>query len=178
MGNESVRQAGQYLVSRAGAQWMLTGSRGRGRVSVTSSQDWKIGFNYAVAGRSGTGQWKVKDGAWVERSTLRGPDDAVVLPALISRGLQWEAAASIERGGTVAARFEVISLDASLELAAAVNGVQSIDHCVVVLETVVGDGLSYTHYFAPHLGKVAVRKPDGWLYRLTEFRAGAMPLPE
>jgi hypothetical protein len=42
-----------------------------------------------------------------------------------------------------------------------------------VLEATTDGGDAHTHYYAPNMGKVAVMGPNGWLYRLVEFHAGA-----
>jgi hypothetical protein len=174
VGAESVRMAGQYLVSRPGTVWIFQQSKGHGRISVASAGDWKVAFNYAVVGRIGSGVWRIKDGAWLERSALRGTEDAVVLPAQVSRGAQWQSTASIERGGKGLSTFEVISLDASVEPpppAASHKGTSPvpIEHCLAVLESSDSD-VVYIHYYAPHLGKVAVQAGGEWLFRLVELR--------
>ncbi len=51
------------------------------------------------------------------------------------------------------------------------NGV-TVEHCLAVLEMPVEGGDAYTHYYAPNIGKVAVQGPEGWVYRLLEFRSG------
>ena len=51
------------------------------------------------------------------------------------------------------------------------NGM-TVEHCLAVLEMPDDGGPAYTHYYAPNLGKVAVEGPDGWVYRLVEFRSG------
>ncbi len=174
VGAESTRLAGQYLVTRPGTVWIFQQTKGRGRISVASSADWKVAFSYAVAGRSGAGVWRIKDGAWLERSALRGTEDAVVLPAQVSRGARWQSTASIERGGKGTSTFEVISLDASLQPPPPVAPEKNssplpIEHCLVVLETSEAD-VVYIHYYAPHWGKVAVQAGGEWLFRLVEMR--------
>lgn len=84
----------------------------------------------------------------------------------MSRGSSWTAPGSIERGGGPAAQYEVMALEATVELP---NGT-TVDHCLAVLETAPDGSGAWTHYYAPSLGKVAVRSPQGWLYRLVEFR--------
>jgi hypothetical protein len=165
--SEAVRLGAEYFVQKAGAAWVYQGVKGKGHVSITSFVDWRAHFTYAVAGRSGSGVWRVKDGVWLERAAGRSEHEAVVLPAIMSRGTWWTAPASIERGGGGQAHYEVVALEAVVELP---NGT-TVEHCLAVLETGEGDG-AYTHYYAPNMGKVAVRGPDGWLYRLVEFRSG------
>ncbi|MER2560383.1 MAG: hypothetical protein ABTQ32_06685, partial [Myxococcaceae bacterium] len=61
------------------------------------------------------------------------------------------------------------ALDAQVDLP---NGI-IIDHCLAVLESGLDGSAPYTHYYAPNLGKVGVRGPDDWLFRLVEFRPGS-----
>jgi hypothetical protein len=118
---------------------------------------------------SGNATWRVKEGAWLERSGLRSDHEVVLLPASMSRGTRWTAPASIERGGTKPASYEVVALEAMVELPTGLT----VEHCLAVLEMPEAGGDAFTHYYAPNVGKVAVQGPDGWLYRLVEFRSGA-----
>ncbi|MEW6434730.1 MAG: hypothetical protein AB1730_24795 [Myxococcota bacterium] len=165
--SEAARLGAEYFVQRAGAAWVYQGAKGRGRVGINSFVEWRAHFSYAVAGKSGSGVWRVKDGVWLERAAGRSEHEAVVLPARMTRGTRWTAAASIERGGGGTAQYEVVALEAVVELP---NGL-TVEHCLAVLET--GEGVGpYTHYYAPNMGKVAVDGPNGWVYRLVEFHSG------
>ena len=167
---EASRLGAEYFVQRAGAAWTYqVGSKGKGRVSITSFVDWKAQVSVSLGKASGGTAWRVKEGAWLERSGLRGEHEAVILPAVMTRGTRWQEVASIERGGYKPASFEVVALEAMVELP---NGV-TVEHCLAVLEMPAEGGDAYTHYYAPNIGKIAVQGPDGgWLYRLVEFRGG------
>lgn len=167
--SESARLGAEYFVQKAGAAWVYQGAKGRGRVGINSFVDWRAHFSYAVGGRSGSGTWRVKEGVWLERTSGRSEHEAVVLPAKMTRGTRWTAAASIERGGGGTAQYEVVALEAVVELP---NGL-SVEHCLAVLETAPDGAGAHTHYYAPNMGKVAVMGPDGWLYRLVEFHSGS-----
>lgn len=163
--NEASRLGAEYFVQRAGVSWTYELPKGKGRVSISSFVDWRAHVSVALGRWSGSSVWRVKDGVWLERSGLRGGEEAIILPATLTRGTRWVTAASMERGGKKSA-FEVIALEATVELP---NG-QSLDNCLAVLETPVEGGEGLTHYYAQNIGKVAVQGPDGWLYRLVEMR--------
>jgi hypothetical protein len=166
--SEPSRAGAEYLVQRAGAVWIYQLEKGRGRVTITEVADWRAHFSFALGARTGSGTWWVRDGVWLERTPARGDADAVVLPARVSRGTHWAGPASIERGGGRPSQFEVLSLDAMIDLPAGL----AVDHCLVVLELPAEGGEAWTHYYAPNLGKVAVRSPRDWAVRLVEFRPG------
>lgn len=164
---EPSRSGPEYLVQKAGSVWTFDGGKSRSRVEITGFSDWRSYFSYSLAGRSGSGVWMVRGGAWVERAAARGEQEAVVLPATMTRGTHWTGPASIERGGGGQANFEVVALDAIVELP---DG-SKLEQCLAVLEMGEGPG-ALTHYYAPNMGKVAVATVDGWLYRLSTFRPG------
>lgn len=167
--SEATRLGAEYFVQRAGAAWTYQLAKGKGRVTISSFVDWRAHVAISLGGRmSGSTTWRVKDGVWLERSGLRGEHEAVVLPATMTRGTRWDAPASIERGGTRPSSYEVIALEAMVELPTGLT----VEHCLAVLESAPEGGDAYTHYYAPNVGKVAVQGPDGWLYRLVEFRSG------
>jgi len=167
--SEGARLGAEYVVQRAGAHWTYQWvGGGRGRMSVDRFSEWKAFVSYSLGKASGSTVWRVRDGAWVERNASRGPGELLVLPALISVGTRWSAPASLERGGKGPATWEVLALDASVELPRGIT----VDHCLAVLETSSDGQPPFTHYFAPNMGKVAVRGPDDWVALLSEFRAG------
>jgi len=167
--SEASRLGAEYFVQKAGAAWVYQGVKGKGRVSINSFVDWRAQFSYAVAGKSGSGSWRVKEGVWLERAAGRSEHEAVLLPATMTRGTRWTAPASIERGGGGQAQYEVVALEATVETP---NGM-TVDHCLAVLETAADGSDPHTHYYAPNMGKVAVMGPAGWLYRLVEFHSGS-----
>ncbi|HEY0881482.1 MAG TPA: hypothetical protein VGD87_08125 [Archangium sp.] len=168
--NEASRLGAEYFVQRAGASWTYQLAKGKGRVSITSFVDWRAHVSVSLGGKlSGNTTWRVKEGAWLERSGLRAEHEVVVLPATMTRGTRWSAPASIERGGTTPSAYEVVALEAMVELPTGMT----VEHCLAVLEMPEAGGDAYTHYYAPNIGKVAVQGPEGWLYRLVEFRSGA-----
>jgi hypothetical protein len=167
---EATRLGAEYFIQRAGAGWTYQLQAGtKGKVSINSFAEWKAGFSYSLGKKSGSGTWRVKEGQWLERTAARADGEVVVLPAVMTRGSRWEAPASIERGSRTLAQYEVLALDAQVELPTG----GTVDDCLVVLETTLDGSAPYTHYYAPNLGKVGVRGPDDWLYRLVEFRPGA-----
>ena len=167
---EASRVAAEYFVQKPGTAWVYQLEKGRGRVTITDVSDWRAHVSFSLGKRSGTATWRLnRDGAWVERSSARGDAEAVVLPPSMAFGTRWQAMASIDRGGGRLAQFEVMALEATVELP---NG-QSVEHCLAVLETSLDGSDPHTHFYAPNLGKVAVQAPGGWLYRLLEFRSGS-----
>ncbi len=166
--SEPSRLAGEYFVQKAGATWLYAGPKNKASYKITSFVDWRAAFSFSLGKRSAAGHWRVKDGAWLEKSSARGESEVVLLPALMTRGTRWQAAASLERAKSGISQFEVLALDAQVELPTGIT----VEHCLAVLESDLEGGDPYTHYFAPNVGKVAVRGPDDWLFRLTEFRAG------
>ncbi len=166
--SEPSRLGGEYFVQRAGAAWTYQAGKGKARWSINSFTDWKAFFSFSFGKKSGSGTWRVKDGVWLERSLARTEGEAVVLPAVITVGTRWTAPPSIERGGKGPSTFEVLALDATVELP---NG-KGAEQCLAVLETGPDGAGPYTHYYAPNLGKVAVRGPEDWVLRLVEFYSG------
>lgn len=165
---EASRLGAEYFVQRGGVTWTYELPKGKGRVAVSSFTDWRAHVSISLGKSNGSAVWRVKDGVWLEKSALRGGGEAVVLPATLTRGTRWVTAASIEHGGSKQSAFEVIALEAQVALP---NG-QTLDNCLAVLETPVDGGDALTHYYVQNVGKVAVQGPDGWLYRLVEFRGG------
>jgi hypothetical protein len=170
---ESSRLGVEYFVQKNGATWVFAlgdkpQDKTRGKQTITAFADWRAHYSYTFGKRSGTGAWFAREGAWMERTSARGDVDAVVLPVVMSRGTRWAAPASIERGGGKLAQYEVVALEAAVELP---NGL--MEHCLAVLETAPDGSDPWTHYYAPNVGKVAVLSPQGWLYRLVEYRSGS-----
>jgi hypothetical protein len=143
---EATRLGGEYFVQRAGAAWTYQVSgQARVRWAIHSFVDWRAAFSWSLGGkRSGTGTWRVKEGA------------------------SWRAPASIEHGPGGTSSYEVVALDAVVELPTG----ERLTHCLAVLET-GPKGERLTHYFAPNLGKVGVEASGGWLSRLVAFSSGA-----
>lgn len=168
--SEATRLGAEYFIQKAGATWTYQlQSGGKGRVSINSFVEWKAGFSYSIGKKSVSGTWRVKEGNWLERSSARADGEVVLLPAVMTRGTRWQAPASIEKGTKETSQYEVLALDAQVDLP---NGIV-IDHCLAVLESGLDGSAPYTHYYAPNLGKVGVRSPDDWLFRLVEFRPGS-----
>lgn len=164
---EGARSGATYYMGRAGSSWSYAaGDKGKARVTVDSVENWAARFHVEWGKRSTSGTWRVRDGAWVEKLPTNG-HESVVLPAQLSVGTRWTGPSSLERGEKGASKFEVISMDAQVELG---NG-NTREGCVAVLETGDSDR-AFTHFYAPMTGKVAVQGPEGWLLRLIEFRPG------
>lgn len=171
---EAARLGAEYFVQRAGATWTYQlgatpKDARRGRVTISSFVEWRAHVSISLGKWAGGTTWRVKDGAWLERSGFRGEHEAVVLPAQMSRGTRWEAPSSMERGAGLTSAWEVVALEALVELPTGIT----VEHCLAVLESPVEGGAGITHYYAPNIGKVAAQGPEGWLYRLVEFKSGA-----
>jgi hypothetical protein len=165
---EGSRSGAAYFMGRAGSSWSYAaGEKSKAKVTVESVENWAARFHLDWGKRSTFGTWRVRDGAWVEK--LPSNDhEAIVLPAHVAVGSRWNAPASVERGEKGTSKFEVISMDAQVELP---NG-STREGCVAVLETGDGSDRAFTHFYAPNTGKIAVQGPEGWLLRLIEFRPG------
>lgn len=167
---EATRLGAEYFIQKAGAAWTYQLPSGaKGKVSISAFVDWKASFTFNLGKRSGGGTWRVKEGHWLERSSARADGEVVVLPAVMTRGTRWQAPASLERGTREMAQYEVLALDAQLELPTGVT----LDQCLVVLETALDGSAPFTHYYVANIGKVGVRGPDDWVLRLVEFRSGS-----
>jgi hypothetical protein len=163
---ETARSGASYYNGRAGNSWSYDAGKGKAKVVVEGVEDWKARFHIEWGKKSVTGTWRVRDGAWVQK--LPAHEESVVLPAAVVVGARWTGAPSVERGGEAASQYEVISLDASVEL----PGGGTREGCVAVLETGADGSKPVTHFYAPNSGKVAVQGPEGWMLRLLEFRSG------
>lgn len=165
--SENVRSGAAYYIGRAGSTWSYAADKGKATLRVDSVENWAAHFHIEWGKRSTSGTWRVRDGAWVEKLPQHEAE-SVVLPAQVNVGSRWSGPSSIERGGQGTARYEVISMDASVELPGGVTK----ENCVAVLETGADGDKPITHFYAPNCGKVAVQAPDGWMLRLLEFRPG------
>jgi hypothetical protein len=167
---ENARSGAIYFAARAGSSWSyVAGDKAKARITVDTVENWAARFHVEWGKRSTSGTWRVRDGAWVEK--LPTHEESVVLPAQLSVGSRWTGPSSLERGEKGLSKFEVISMDAQVELP---NG-GSREGCVAVLETGEGSDHAFTHFYAPNAGKVAVQGPEGWVLRLIEYRAGRAP---
>jgi hypothetical protein len=166
---ENPRSGAAYYMGRVGSSWSYATSdkkAEKAKITVDSVENWAARFHVDWGKRSISGTWRVRDSAWVEK--LPGHDESIVLPAQLTVGSRWTGPSSIERGDAGKSRFEVISMDAQVELP---NGATRYN-CVAVLETSEAGDHPFTHFYAPNSGKVAVQGTDGWLLRLLEFRPG------
>ena len=166
--SEASRLGAEYFVQRAGAAWTYQLGKNKGRITIVSFLEWKAQVSISLGKIAGNASWRVKEGAWLERSGLRGEHEAMLLPAQMSRGTRWQDVASIERGGSKPSTYEVVALEAQVELPTGMT----VDHCLAVLEMPDDGSPAFTHYYAPNIGKVAVQGPEGWVYRLVTFTAG------
>jgi hypothetical protein len=173
--SEATRLGAEYFVQRAGASWtyqLASESKKdakRGKVTISSFVDWKASVSVSIGKWQGGTTWRVKDGVWLERSGLRAEHETIVLPAQMTRGTRWQAPSSMERGTGKTSAYEVVALEAQVELPTGIT----VEHCLAVLESAPEGGEGFTHYYAPNIGKVGVQGPAGWVYRLVEFRNGA-----
>jgi hypothetical protein len=165
---EGSRSGAAYYMGRVGSSWSYAaGDKGKARITVDSVENWAARFHVDWGKRSLSGTWRVRDGAWVEKLPTN-EHESTVLPAHISVGSRWTGPSSLERGEKGTSKFEVISMDAQVELP---NGATR-EGCVAVLETADGADRAYTHFYAPNTGKIAVQGPEGWQLRLLEIRPG------
>jgi hypothetical protein len=161
--------AGEYFVQKAGTHWSYVSPKGvKAHYAITTFIDWRAQFTFSFGKKSASGHWLVRNGAWLEKSGARAEAEVVLLPATLTIGTRWVAPASLERGAADQSQFEVLALDAVVELPRGIT----VDHCLTVLESALDGSSPFTHYYAPNVGKVAVRGPDDWLFLLTEFRPG------
>jgi hypothetical protein len=169
--SEAGRLGAEYFVQKSGASWVyqLGDGKTRGHVTITGIVDWRAQFTFSFGKRSGGGHWRALNGVWLERSAARGDTEAVLLPATMTRGTRWTGPTSIERAGATGSAFEVMALEATVELPSGMT----VEHCLAVLETAADGSDPWTHYYAPNVGKVAVLSPAGWYSRLLEFRSGS-----
>jgi hypothetical protein len=164
---EGARSGASYYNGRAGNSWSYAaGDKGKAKVVVEGVENWAARFHVDWGKKSISGTWRVRDGAWVQKLPAR--EESVVLPAVVTVGARWAGPSSIEHGGEGTSQYEVISLDASVEL----PGGGTKEGCVAVLEMGTDGDRPVTHFYAPNSGKVAVQGPEGWMLRLLEFRSG------
>jgi hypothetical protein len=166
--NEGARIGATYYMGRAGSTWnYAAGEKGKAKVTVESVENWAARFHVDWGKRSTSGTWRTREGAWVEKLPAH-EQESIVLPAQLMVGSRWSGPTSLERGERGTSRFEVISMDAQVELPGGITR----DGCVAVLESGDNGERPFTHFYAPNTGKVAVQGPEGWLLRLIEFRPG------
>src|SRR5450432_1633309 len=126
---ETMHSGATYYIGRVGSSWSYAADKGKAKITVDNVENWAARFHVDWGKRSTSGTWRVRDGAWVQK--LPTHDESVVLPAQVTVGARWTGPSSIERGGEGTSRFEVISLDSSVELP---NG-DNKEGCAAVLET-------------------------------------------
>jgi hypothetical protein len=162
---EGVHAAGEYYAVRAGTVWKYAAGKERPTVSVNSIENWTAHVSLSWGKRSTTMAWRVKDGAWLERSGSHPGTEIIFMPAQLQVGTRWKGPSSVERSGKDESTFEVLAIDATVE------GDQTYDHCLAVLET--SGGAPLTHFYAPNVGKVGVKGDgDEWVLKLVEYRPG------
>ena len=162
--SEGSRSAGDYYAMRAGTSWTYLSGKDKVSVKVSGVENWQARVQVTWGKRSTGGTWRVKDGAWLER--LSGVAEIVLLPATMHVGSQWAGPSSIERNGKDASQYEVVATDATVEVPAG-----TFEKCLAVLETSPSGGL-LTHYWAPNVGKVAVKSNDDFVLKLVSFDPG------
>lgn len=164
---EGVHAAGEYYAIRAGSTWKYTSGKERVTVSVNTIENWTAHVSISWGKRSTSAAWRVKDGAWLERSGSHPGTEIVFMPAQLQVGTRWKGPSSVERNAKDDSAYEVLATDAQVE------GDQTYDHCLAVLETPVAGGAPLTHFYAPNVGKVGVKGDgDEWVLKLVEYRPG------
>lgn len=162
--SESSHAASDYYAVRAGTAWSYLAGKEKVSVKVSAVENWQARVQVNWGKRSTGGNWRVKEGAWLER--LSGVPEVVLLPAALHLGSQWSGPSSIERNGKDASQFEVIATDATVQVPAG-----TFEKCLAVLET-SGSGTMLTHFWAPNVGKVAVKAHEDFVLKLVAFDPG------
>ena len=162
--SEGSRTAGDYYAARSGSSWIYLAGKDKVSVKVISVENWQARVQLTWGKRSASGNWRVKDGAWLER--LSGVGEVVVLPASFQVGSQWNGPSSFERNGKDGSKFEVVATDVTVEVPAG-----TFEKCLAVLETSPSGGV-LTHFWAPNVGKVAVKSNEDYLLKLVSFDSG------
>jgi len=164
---EGVHAAGEYYAARGGSTWKYASGKERPTLSVTSVENWTAHVSLSWGKRSTTAAWRVKDGAWLERSGSHPGTEIVFMPAQVQVGTRWKAPSSVERSGKDDSTYEVLATDATVEAD------QTYEKCLAVLETPANGGGQLTHFYAPNVGKVGVKGDgDAWVLKLLEYRPG------
>lgn len=162
--SEGSRSAGDYYAARSGSSWSYLSGKEKVSVRVSAVENWRARVQVSWGKRSTGGNWRVKEGAWLER--LSGLGETVLLPASIQLGSRWSGPSSIERNGKDLSQYEVVATDATVEVPAG-----TFEKCLAVLETSPA-GEVLTHYWAPSVGKVAVKSNEDFLLKLVSFEPG------
>src|SRR5687767_76312 len=105
--SEGTRSAADYYAARSGSAWHYVAGKDKVTVRVSGVENWQARVQISWGKRSTGGNWRVKDGAWLER--LSGITEAVLLPAAVHVGSQWSGPSSMERNGKDPSRFEVVA---------------------------------------------------------------------
>lgn len=162
--SEATHAATDYYAVRAGTAWNYLAGKDKVTVKVSAVENWQARVQVNWGKRSTGGSWRVKEGAWVER--MQGVGEVVLLPAALHVGSQWAGPSSIERNGKDASQFEVVATDATVEVPAG-----TFEKCLAVLET-SPSGAVLTHFWAPNVGKVAVKSNDEFVLKLVTHDPG------
>jgi hypothetical protein len=162
--SEGSRSAGDYYAVRSGTSWSYVAGKDKVSVKVSGVENWQAHVQVTWGKRSTGGSWRVKEGAWLER--LSGVGEVVLLPASLQIGSQWSGPSSLERNGKGASQFEVVATDATVQVPAG-----TFEKCLAVLET-SASGPVLTHFWAPNVGKVAVKNNEDFVLQLVAFASG------
>lgn len=155
--------AGDYYGVRSGSSWNYLAGKDKVTVKVSGVENWQARVQVSWGKRSTGGNWRVKDGAWLER--LSGMGEVVVLPAQLQIGAQWSGPSSLERNGKDPSHFEVVAADATVQVPAG-----TFEKCLAVLESSSSGML--THYWAPNVGKIAVKSNEDFVLKLVSYDPG------
>ena len=162
--SEGSRTAGDYYAVRSGTSWNYLAGKDKVSVKVSAVENWQARVQVSWGKRSTGGNWRVKEGAWLER--WAGVGEVVLLPASMHVGSQWSGPSSIERNGKDVSQFEVVATDAVVVVPAG-----TFEKCLAVLETSPSGGV-LTHFWAPNVGKVAVKSNEEFVLKLVSFDPG------
>lgn len=165
--SEGTHQAGEYYAARSGASWTYRAGKEKVVVQVSAVENWQARIQVTWKARSTGGNWRVSNGAWLEKLYSRGAE-TVLLPAVLQVGTRWTGPSSIERNGKDNSDFEVVAIDATTEVPAGVY-----EKCLAVLETSSSGGAVLTHFWAPNVGKVGVKSNEDWVLKLTAYQPGS-----
>lgn len=170
---ESSRLGVEYLVQKAGTTWVyqLEGqAKARGRLTIIRLADWRAHFSYGFGKQSGSEALVCALGCVARANQYARPSRGGGAPGADEPWLDVEGA---RLNRTRRRRGRAVRGDGAGRHRRAAER----QH-LGPLPGGAGDGARWQRGVEPllrppSLGKVAVRSPRGWVYRLVEFRSGS-----
>ena len=167
---ESVQDNQKNQSSTPGIITEFLDTPGLSKIEIRNASDQLVSSGYRLNGK--------KESSWIEFSPASGMIKSSSSTKSF-RGAQtkvmaskWPASpaslapSSIERNGKDVSQFEVVATDAVVEVPAG-----TFEKCLAVLETSPSGGV-LTHFWAPNVGKVAVKSNDEFVLKLVSFDPG------